>query len=96
MRPIGHDPHPERSLAWRLAEATLSMLDAEGRAWMFVMLGAGDSRAVITRALDAFATENRTLSSDLVDLVTAWLDTCIGSDDEPRLRQLLGRASHSP
>jgi hypothetical protein len=72
------------------------MLDAPSRAWMFVMLGAGDGRQVITRALTTFATENRALSSDLADRVTAWLDTCIGSEDESHLRQLLQRASTSP
>jgi hypothetical protein len=92
MSAIGHDPRPEHSLAWQLAEAALPSLDARNRAWVFVMLGAGDSRGAITRALMTFATENRTLSSDLVDRVLAWLDTCIGSDDELRLRQLLAQA----
>jgi hypothetical protein len=87
-----HYPGLEHALAWDLADAARPMLDAKSRSSVFVMLGVGDTREVIERILEVFATRGRNPPDDLVARTAAWLDRFVGGDDERRLRQLLDRA----
>jgi hypothetical protein len=87
----------EVAFAWALAGVTEGMFSRRERAWICVTLGAGDSpRAVVARMLDAIVTHGLVLSDELADSAFDWLMGFIGTEDEPRLRGLVERASSRP
>ena len=85
----------EDALAWELAEAAKEFLSSRRRSAIFVMLGAGDSHAVIVRVLEDFASQGRFVPDGLVVRLESWVDGYRGANAEHDLRQLFNRVSPS-
>lgn len=83
----------EYALAWDLAEAAKGLLGSRRLSAIFVMMGAGDSHAVIVRVLEGFASQGRFVPDGLVVRLGAWVDGYLGADDEHDLRHLVRRVS---
>lgn len=83
----------EDALAWDLAEAAKDFLGPRRQSAIFVLLGAGDSQAVIVRLLEDFASHGRFVPDGLVVRLGSWVDGYLGADDEHDLRRLFNRVS---
>ena len=88
---------PDHShIAWALADAAAVDLPDPVRADVFVSLGSGDYLDSIANLLGALVTGGRSLTPAMIDITHRWLDGYDGSDDGPRLRQLLHRCDPRP
>lgn len=76
-------------LAWRLAGELSPILAEADKTSVYVELGAGEIWSVIHRMLAIAVRERLSLPADLIDELTAWLDTYDGSIEEPVVRDLL-------
>lgn len=81
----------ECDLAWDLAAAVDAALTASDRAAIFAKIGAGDTFGAIGQLLSSAQQLGSALEPELLRRATAWLDAYAGSDEEPRLRALIGR-----
>ena len=81
----------ESDLAWELASAVESVLTAADRSLIFAKIGAGEAFTAIGDLLVAAQHLGANLPQDLLLKASTWLDAYVGSDDEARLRALLGR-----
>ena len=84
----------EAALAWSLAEVASRYLDAVERNNVFVAIGTGEAFTAIGLLLGAITREGSRVDTRLSARLSTWLDAYAGHDDEPRLRRLIGRASH--
>jgi hypothetical protein len=76
-------------MAWLLAIATDACLTGHERTMIFVELGCGEHHLAIKRILKAVMSSRMALSVAIFDRLTHWLDTYVGSPEEPRLRTML-------
>jgi hypothetical protein len=81
----------ETNLAWALIEAAKSHLSARERNDAFVIIGAGDTFAVIRRLFKLVVVKQIPLRADLVQRCSIWLDTYSRHEEEQYLRRLVAR-----
>ena len=79
----------ETNLAWALAEAITPHLSAVERNHIFVVIGAGDTFAVIRHLFKSAAFKRIPLRPDLLRHCISWLHAYVGHEDERYLRHLI-------
>jgi hypothetical protein len=79
----------ETSLAWALAEAARPHLSPAERTNVHVAIAVGETFVVIHHLITSVADRRITLTAELVQQCTSWLDAYAGHEDERHLRGLL-------
>jgi hypothetical protein len=82
---LGH----EANLAWALALAAKSHLNADERNGIFVTIGAGETYAAIRYLLRTVALKRIPVGTDVVLGCKSWLNAYVGHKDERYLRRLI-------
>ncbi len=86
----------EVGLAWALAHVAEAYLSTAEAHELYIAIGVGETFAAISLLIAVAAREDVALHRDLVCALTTWLNAYTGSEDEPRLRRLVGRISAQP
>jgi hypothetical protein len=79
----------ETELAWALTDAATPHLSTRERDAVFVIIGAGDTFAVIRRLLELAVAKHIRFRTDLVHRCSMWLDTYARHEQEHYLRRLI-------
>ncbi|WP_152981316.1 tryptophanase [Mycobacterium intracellulare] len=79
----------ELKLAWALAGFAEPYLNTVERTNIHVRIGVGETFSAICSLITRIVREGAPLPADLVAALTDWLHGYAGTEDEPRLRELI-------
>jgi hypothetical protein len=80
----------DQDMAWSLVDAVGSCLTGYERTITFVELGCGEIHLAIRRILSVLLSARMVLPAEILAKLTAWLNSYVGSPEEPELRLMLG------